>query len=87
MEVEQRPAAVGHRGRPGGAAGAVPRGVHGAGIPDDLRSGYGYPQLTHADTKRILGGNVARTMGVDVPIAPAAETAATDPVPLEGGVG
>jgi len=39
-------------------------------IPDDLREGYGYPQLTHEDKRKILGGNFARLMGVDLPTAP-----------------
>lgn len=35
-------------------------------IPDDLRDGYGYPQLTDEDKARILGLNFAKLMGVDV---------------------
>lgn len=35
-------------------------------IPDDLRSGYGYPQITRADKKKIFGENFARLMGVDI---------------------
>jgi predicted TIM-barrel fold metal-dependent hydrolase len=35
-------------------------------IPDDLCDGYGYPQLTRADKEAILGGNLARLMGVDI---------------------
>jgi predicted TIM-barrel fold metal-dependent hydrolase len=35
-------------------------------IPDDLRSGYGYPQITRADKEKILGLNFAKLMGVDV---------------------
>jgi predicted TIM-barrel fold metal-dependent hydrolase len=35
-------------------------------IPEDLRIGYGYPQITYADRKKILGENFARLMGVDI---------------------
>jgi predicted TIM-barrel fold metal-dependent hydrolase len=35
-------------------------------IPADLRSGYGYPQITRADKRRILGENFAALMGVDI---------------------
>lgn len=35
-------------------------------IPDDLRDGYGYPQITREDKAKILGLNFARLMGVDV---------------------
>lgn len=36
-------------------------------IADDLRDGYGYPQITRDDKERILGLNFARIMGLDVP--------------------
>lgn len=35
-------------------------------IPEDLRSGYGYPQLTEHDKRKILGENFAKMMGVDI---------------------
>lgn len=35
-------------------------------IPDDLRDGYGYPQLTRSDKEKILGLNFARLFGIDV---------------------
>jgi predicted TIM-barrel fold metal-dependent hydrolase len=35
-------------------------------IPEDLRTGYGYPQLTREDKRRILGENFARLMGIDL---------------------
>jgi len=35
-------------------------------IPEDLRRGYGYPQITRDDKERILGLNFAELMGVDV---------------------
>lgn len=36
-------------------------------IPDDLRSGYGLPQITREDHRKILGANFARLMNVVVP--------------------
>jgi hypothetical protein len=36
-------------------------------IPDDLREGYGYPQITMADKRMILGENTARLFGIDIP--------------------
>jgi predicted TIM-barrel fold metal-dependent hydrolase len=35
-------------------------------IPDDLRAGYGYPQITDADRRAILGENMARLLGIDL---------------------
>jgi uncharacterized protein len=35
-------------------------------IPDDLRDGYGYPQITRDDKAQILGLNFARIMRLDV---------------------
>jgi predicted TIM-barrel fold metal-dependent hydrolase len=35
-------------------------------IPQDLRAGYGYPQITRADKARILGENFAELMGIDL---------------------
>jgi predicted TIM-barrel fold metal-dependent hydrolase len=35
-------------------------------IPQDLRAGYGYPQITLDDRRKILGENFARLMGVDI---------------------
>lgn len=35
-------------------------------IPEELRSGYGYPQITRSDRALILGLNFARLMDVDV---------------------
>jgi len=35
-------------------------------IPEDLRVGYGYPQITREDKEKFLGLNFARIMGVDV---------------------
>ena len=56
-------------------------------IPDDLRSGYGYPQLTYDDKKKILGENFARMMGVELPVPASGPTAAENPLSAEGGVG
>jgi predicted TIM-barrel fold metal-dependent hydrolase len=35
-------------------------------VPEDLRTGYGYPQITREDKRKILGENFARLMGVDI---------------------
>ena len=35
-------------------------------IPDDLRDGFGYPQITRRDRENILGLTFARLMGIDV---------------------
>jgi uncharacterized protein len=35
-------------------------------IPEDLRVGYGFPQITRADKKKILGENFAKLMNVDI---------------------
>jgi predicted TIM-barrel fold metal-dependent hydrolase len=35
-------------------------------MPDDLRDGFGYPEITRADRENILGLNFARLMGIDV---------------------
>jgi uncharacterized protein len=35
-------------------------------IPQDLRAGYGYPQITRFDKERILGRNFAELMGIDI---------------------
>ncbi len=40
--------------------------VHDFEISEDLRVGYGYPQITREDKERILGGNFAELMKVDL---------------------
>ena len=35
-------------------------------IPEDLRVGYGFPQITIEDKRKILGLNFARVMGIDL---------------------
>ncbi len=35
-------------------------------IPDDLRDGYGFPQITRVDRENILGLTFARLTGIDV---------------------
>jgi hypothetical protein len=35
-------------------------------IPDDLRSGFGYPQITRDDKRKILGENFASLMNIDI---------------------
>ena len=37
----------------------------GLEIPDDLRTGYGYPQITLEDKRKILGLNAARLFGME----------------------
>lgn len=46
-------------------------------IPEDLRVGYGFPQITREDKEKILGGNFARLMKVDLSAG-----AATEPTPV-----
>jgi uncharacterized protein len=46
-------------------------------ITDELRDGYGYPQITRADKEAILGQNFARMLGIDLADAVARAT----PVP------
>jgi predicted TIM-barrel fold metal-dependent hydrolase len=36
-------------------------------IPDDLREGYGYPQITEDDKRKILGLNAARLFEIEAP--------------------
>ena len=38
-------------------------------IPEDLQDGYGYPQLTLDDKRKMLGENFARLLGVEIPEA------------------
>jgi hypothetical protein len=59
-------------------------------IPQDLREGYGWPQITREDKRKVLGQNMARLLGIDLdakvaelglrasPLGPAA------PLPAEG---
>ncbi len=35
-------------------------------MPEDLRSGWGFPEITRSDHAKILGENFARVMGVDI---------------------
>ena len=35
-------------------------------IPEDLRSGFGYPQITRKDKELILGRNMARLLNIDI---------------------
>ena len=52
-----------------GAPGAYLRAFMDLEIPEDLRDGYGYPQITREDRENILGRTFARLMGVDVEAA------------------
>ena len=70
-------------------------------MPEDLQVGYGYPEITHEDRRKILGGNCARVLGIDTgPFGTgasddvvaareqeAAETAGDRPAPAEVGAG
>ncbi len=49
-------------------------------IPDDLRHGYGWPQITAADKRAILGENMARLLGID--LAAKVEELGLHPSPL-----
>jgi hypothetical protein len=35
-------------------------------VPEDLRNGFGYPQITLEDKRKILGLNMAKLFDVDV---------------------
>lgn len=35
-------------------------------LPEELCDGWGYPQITREDKKAILGGNMARLLGIDI---------------------
>ena len=37
-----------------------------AEMPDDLRDGFGYPEITREDRENILGRNFARLMDIDI---------------------
>ncbi len=47
-------------------------------IPEDLRTGYGWPQITSEDKRGLLGANMARLLGID--LAAAVRRAQTGPV-------
>ncbi|MHB8077464.1 amidohydrolase family protein [Desulfosporosinus fructosivorans] len=34
-------------------------------IPKDMQEGYGYPEITEEDRRKIFGGNLARLLGID----------------------
>jgi hypothetical protein len=34
-------------------------------IPEDMREGYGYPEITDEDRRKIFGGNLAKLLGID----------------------
>ncbi|WP_371781221.1 amidohydrolase family protein [Streptosporangium subroseum] len=56
-------------------------------IPDDLRQGYGYPQITHSDKEKILGLNMARLFNVDVEAKKAEFKALGEPASqVSGGI-
>ena len=45
--------------------GAAVKGFREFQIPADLREGYGYPEITDEDRKKIFGGNLARLLGIE----------------------
>jgi uncharacterized protein len=48
-------------------------------IPEDLCAGYGYPQLTEQAKRKILGENLLRLHGMDLPGAKARVRPPTHP--------
>jgi hypothetical protein len=48
-------------------------------IPEDLRTGYGWPQITHEDKRALLGANTARLLGIDLDAAAARARETTGP--------
>jgi hypothetical protein len=34
-------------------------------FPEDMRQGYGYPEMTDEIRRKIFGGNLARLLGLD----------------------
>jgi predicted TIM-barrel fold metal-dependent hydrolase len=43
-------------------------------IPEDLRAGYGYPEITDSDRRKMFGGNMLKLLGLPdaPPVLPAA---------------
>jgi hypothetical protein len=42
------------------------RDLHGLRIPEELCDGFGWPQITESDLRAMLGGNLARLLGIDL---------------------
>jgi predicted TIM-barrel fold metal-dependent hydrolase len=56
----------GSEGAMGGNTTRYVQAVMDFKIADDLREGYGYPEVTREDKEKILGLNVARVFGIDL---------------------
>ena len=44
---------------------AAVQGFRDFQIPEDMRQGYGYPEITMEDKKKIFGENLARLLGIE----------------------
>lgn len=56
----------GTEGSLNGPAGRFAEALMDFKIADDLMEGYGYPQITDSDKKKILGLNIAKLLDIDV---------------------
>ena len=45
--------------------GSAVRGMREFQIPEDMREGYGYPEITVKDRRKIFGQNLAGLLGMD----------------------
>jgi predicted TIM-barrel fold metal-dependent hydrolase len=49
----------------GAQIGAAVKGLCEFQIPEDMRRGYGYPEITDEDRRKIFGKNLAKLLGID----------------------
>ncbi|HEU4600216.1 MAG TPA: amidohydrolase family protein [Solirubrobacterales bacterium] len=66
QQVGSRKLIYGSEGAMGGNPTKYIEAVLDLEMPDDLREGYGYPEVTREDKENILGLNMARLFDVDV---------------------